>query len=126
MFILRYFVVIVVFTILSTVISVGWPKYIGSSRPQVIEQVHNVVKDTPLAQNTASVLGISDEKNIEPIDYRILARDTLSGGVGVLEKKVTQIVAHQTFVQIISNIDKMNENQIETIREVVCEEKKSE
>ncbi|KKU80876.1 MAG: hypothetical protein UY08_C0007G0014 [Candidatus Gottesmanbacteria bacterium GW2011_GWA1_47_8] len=46
--------------------SIIWPKFSNQPRPEPLEQIHNVVKDTSLGKSFATILGVSSQ-SAEPL-----------------------------------------------------------
>ncbi len=108
--------------VVSTV-SLLWPRFTQQPRPPQLERVREVVMKTPIGQQAATILGVSDEASIEPINVSSLAGSLAQQAGNVVTEKVAQEVTSRAVIQIISQIDKLPDAQRKTLEQAVCTQK---
>jgi hypothetical protein len=106
---------------LAGVASIAWPKFTAAPRPAVLEQVHNVVKNTSFGKDTANVLGISDTRPVTPVNLQDAAGQAVTTVENAAEAKAREIIAHQAIIQLVNQIDKLNPEEKQQIKTLLCQ-----
>lgn len=99
--------------------SIAWPKFTTQPRPTVLEEVHNVVKDT-FGKQTADVLGVSDTREIQPVNLQDLASQALQTAENTAADKAREIIARQAILQLVNQIDKLKPEEKQQIKTLLC------
>ena len=100
--------------------SLLWPKLTTAPRPKQLAAVREVVLRTPIGQQAATVLGVADETNIEPINVSSLAGSLAQQAAGAVTDKVTEQVTSRAVSQIVSQIDKLPQDQRQALEQAIC------
>jgi len=103
-----------------SVVSVAWPKFTGTPRPEALEKVHEIVKDTIIGKKTAQVLGVSYEKKTEPIDAGKLVNNLKDWAGQKIQDRASEIVTKQAVTQINQGFGKLSSREQEILREAIC------
>lgn len=100
--------------------SLVWPRVTRAPRPQFLQQVHDTVVKTPVGATAVQVLGVTDDKNIEPINLGNIANNAWSGIKNAAQKRAQTILMSQVTAQLTSQYEKLPKDQQETLREIIC------
>ncbi len=101
--------------------SLIWPRFTEQPRPPQLEKVREVVMQTPVGQQAATVLGVADSGSIEPINISSLAGTLTQQAGSAVTEKVAQEVTSRAVSQIISQIDKLPEDQRQILQSAICQ-----
>ena len=100
--------------------SLVWPRLTTQARPKLLQDVHDVVIKTSIGQQTASVLGVSDEAHVEPIN---IGRSVASAAAGLrtaVQQRVQTIIVGNAVNQLNSQFDRLPKDQKEQIQQILC------
>lgn len=100
--------------------SLVWPKVTRAPRPQLLQQVHDTVIKTPAGNQAAAVLGVTDDKNVQPINVGNLANNAWNGIKNVAQKRAQTIIMSQVTAQLMNQYEKLPKDQQETLQEIIC------
>jgi hypothetical protein len=106
--------------VMVSIISIAWPKFTGLPRPEPLVRIHEIVRDTTMGKQTAMVLGVHDEKNIEPIDAKILVGQLQGWAGDAIKERATQIVTKQAVNQIGKGFESLSDREKAVLREAIC------
>lgn len=95
-------------------VSLLWPRFTANPRPQVLESIHDVVRNTQIGSQAASVLGVSDEAAAQQIDVE----SVLAGAVGSLQSAVEARMQTVIMTQLTREL---SEDQKQELRGLICE-----
>ena len=102
--------------------SLIWPRLTTQPRPQLLEEVHNVVLKTQVGQETANVLGVSDERHVTPISPGQVAASALLGIKNAVQRRVTTVIVGNAINQLRSRFDGLPSGQQQEIRQIFCQQ----
>jgi len=100
--------------------SLVWPKITSSPRPQFLQQVHDSVIKTPVGSQAAQVLGVTDDKNVQPINLGKVANTAWNGIKNEAQKRAQIILMSQVTAQLTNQYEKLPKDQQETLQEIIC------
>lgn len=100
--------------------SLAWPRLTRDPRPQLLQQVHDVAIRTVPGQRAAEVLGVSDERQAEPINLGKMAADGVNGMKGALQRRVQTIVVGNAVNELTRQFDRLPVDQKLYIQEALC------
>lgn len=100
--------------------SLVWPKITRVPRPEVLQQVHDVVVRTPQGAAMAQVLGVTDENNIEPVNMNEVAGGVWDEIKKAAEKRAQAIMMAQVTQQLKNQYEKLPEDQQQELQEIIC------
>jgi hypothetical protein len=100
--------------------SLVWPKVTRTPRPQLLQQVHDTVIKTPVGNQAASVLGVTDDKNVQPVNLGNLANNAWNGIKNAVQKRAQTIIMSQVTTQLMNQYEKLPKDQQKTLQEIIC------
>lgn len=100
--------------------SLVWPKITSSPRPQLLQEVHDSVIKTPVGSSAAHVLGVTDDKTVQPINLGEVANTAWNGIKTAAQKRATTVVMSQVTQQLTNQYDKLPKDQQKTLQEIIC------
>lgn len=100
--------------------SLVWPKVTSAPRPLLLQQVHDSVVKTPVGSQAAAVLGVTDDKNVQPINVGEIATNAWNGIKNAAQKRATTIIMSQVTAQLTSQYEKLPKDQQKTLQEIIC------
>ena len=118
--VVQLFLAVVVFGVTLSGGSLVWPKVTNVPRPQLLQQVHDSVVKTPQGAAVAQVLGVADDKNVQPINLGNIANDAWNGIKNAAQKRATTIVMSQVTSQLNSQYQKLPRDQQQALQEIIC------
>ena len=99
--------------------SIAWPRLTNQPRPEPLEQVHTIVKDTSLGKSYANVLGVSDQP-AEPINVASEASKLTASIMKTAQERAAKIVVTQAVRQLIAQIGNLPAEEQTQIHELLC------
>lgn len=101
-------------------VSLLWPRFTNLPRPEVLTRVREFVVQTPQGYEAANVLGVSDERNVEPFNVRIAAETMAYNVVNVLKKRATDVVVTQAVRQLQKKYEELPPEQQMQLQQIIC------
>lgn len=111
---------VVVFGVTLSGGSLVWPKLTRVPRPQLLQQVHDSVIKTPVGSQAAQVLGVTDDKSVQPINLGAIANNAWSGIKNAAQKRAQTILMSQVTAQLTSQYEKLPKDQQQQLRDIIC------
>lgn len=102
------------------VLSIIWPRFTTTPRPQVLESVYQTVMKNPTGVKTANVLGVTSSIPVQPINLQSTLSTVTSTIVKSAEERVEYIIARQAVLQLMNQYDKLNPQEKQIIQDAVC------
>ena len=118
--VVQLFLAVVVFGVTLSGGSLVWPRVTSAPRPQLLQQVHDTVVKTPVGSQAAAVLGVTDDKNVQPVNLGALANNAWNGIKNAAQKRATTIVMSQVTAQLNSQYQKLPRDQQQVLQEIIC------
>jgi hypothetical protein len=100
--------------------SLVWPRLTTQARPKLLQNVHDVVIKTPVGQQTAQVLGVSNEAQVEPINIGKTVAGAVEGVRGAIQNRVQTVVVGNAVNQLTTQFDRLPQEQKENIQQILC------
>jgi hypothetical protein len=100
--------------------SLVWPRVTSAPRPQLLQEVHDRVIKTPVGSQAAAVLGVTDDKSVQPINLGSIANNAWTGIKNAAQKRAQTIVMSQVTAQLTSQYEKLPKDQQKTLQEIIC------
>lgn len=100
--------------------SLVWPRLTTQERPKLLQEVHDIVIRTPLGQETAQVLGVSDEAAIEQINVSQIVGGAINGVKTAVQNRVQTIIVGNAVNQLSSQFDRLPKEQKTQIQQILC------
>jgi hypothetical protein len=100
--------------------SLVWPKVTHAPRPQFLQQVHDSVIKTPVGSQAAQVLGVTDDKNVQPINLGEVANTAWNGIQNEAQKRAQIILMSQVTAQLTNQYEKLPKDQQQQLRDIIC------
>ena len=116
----QLFLAVVVFGVTLSGGSLVWPRVTSAPRPQLLQEVHDSVVKTPQGAAAAQVLGVADDKNVQPINLGNIANNAWNGIKSTVQKRATTIVMSQVTSQLNSQYQKLPRDQQQALQEIIC------
>jgi hypothetical protein len=116
----NFFIALVVAAASLTTGSIAWPRLTAQPRPQLLQEVHDVAIKTSIGKQTANVLGVSDEANIQPINFGQVASSIVDAAKNAAQKRVQTVVVQNAVNQLSAQFEKLPRDQKEQIQQALC------
>jgi hypothetical protein len=100
--------------------SIAWPRLTTASRPQLLQSVHDVAIKTSIGQQAANVLGVSDETNIQPVNFGQVFNSVLDTAKNAAQKRMQTVIVGNAVNQLSSQFEKLPREQKEQIQQILC------
>lgn len=100
--------------------SLLWPRLTTQERPKLLQEVHDIVIRTPVGQETAQVLGVSDEAHVEPINVGQAVGAAVNGIKTVVQNRVQTIIVGNAVNQLSAQFDRLPKEQKVQIQQILC------
>lgn len=117
---LQFVVALLSTSVVISGVSLVWPRFTSQPRPPQLEQVREIVLKTPIGQQAATVLGVADERSVEQINVSSIAGSLAKQAGNAVTEKVAQEVTSRAVSQIISQIDKLPQDQRQILENAMC------
>lgn len=101
--------------------SLVWPRLTTNERPKLLQEVHDVVIKTQQGQEAAQVLGVSDEKNVKPIQIGQVVGGVVGGVTSALQNRARDVIVGNAVNQLRSEYDKMPKNEKDAVQQIFCQ-----
>lgn len=101
--------------------SLMWPRLSDQPRPQLLQNVHDLVLKTTVGQNAANVLGVSDEANVQKLDFGQMASSAVNGAKNAVQNRVRTVVVTNAVNQLNQQFDGLSDDQKIYVRQAICE-----
>lgn len=101
--------------------SLVWPRLTTAPRPQLLQQVHDVVIKTQPGEQAANVLGVQDEASVKPISLGELANNAVNGIKSAAQKRAQTIIMSQVTQQLTTQYERLNADQKTQLQQIVCQ-----
>jgi len=118
----KFFISSVVSATILVLISLLWPRLTTNPRPSVLQTVHDYALKTPIGIQTASVLGVSDESAVEPINPEQLVLDVVTETQDAVSERIDYIIMSQIAHQLQNRIDQLNPRDKEILYQTICKD----
>ena len=100
--------------------SILWPRVTSAPRPQFLQEVHDTVIKTGFGYQAANVLGVTDDKTVQPINLGQVANNAWNGVKTAAQKRATTIVMSQVTAQLTNQYEKLPKDQQKTLQQIIC------
>ena len=100
--------------------SLLWPKFTATARPKPLQEIRDVVVQTPVGKNAAVILGVQDESSVKPVNVASAASSVVTNIITTIEKKSQEIVTRQVVEQLVRQVDQMPAEQKKQVQDAVC------
>jgi hypothetical protein len=100
--------------------SLVWPHFTNAPRPQLLQQVHDRVVKTPVGFQAARVLGVTDDKTIQPVNMGQVVGSVGNSIKSAVQKRAQSIITAQIVGQLSNRFEKLPKDQQKQLQEIVC------
>lgn len=100
--------------------SLVWPRLTSAPRPQLLAQIHDSVIKTPPGAKAAQVLGVSDDRSVEPINLGQVAGNIGNSLKSAVQKRTQTIIMSQVINQLTGRYQNLPKDQQQTLQEIIC------
>lgn len=100
--------------------SLVWPRVTSAPRPQLLQQVHDSVIKTPVGSQAAQVLGVTDDKSIQPINLGALVGSVGNSVKNAAQKRAQTIIMAQVTQQLTTQYRKLPKDKQLELRQIIC------
>jgi hypothetical protein len=111
----RFFPVFLGFIVLVGIVSLTWPRFFDTPRPQPLDQINGIIRNTEIGQKTANILGVSDESNVEKLTPGSIAE---SATTEARERATDTVITHISRL-IVNKFSSLPQDQQERILEAL-------
>lgn len=99
--------------------SIAWPRLTRQPRPEPLEQVNSIVKDTPLGKSFANILGVSSQ-SAEPINVASEASKLTANIIKTAQERAAKIVVTQAVRGIFAQMGNLPPEDQAQIHDLLC------
>ncbi|HUD20221.1 MAG TPA: hypothetical protein VMR81_07295 [Patescibacteria group bacterium] len=100
--------------------SLLWPRLTAQKRPSIIQQVHDVVLKTSIGEQSANVLGVSDEAHVKPLNAGQIVSGVVGAAEGAVQSRIQTIIVKNAVNQLTAQFDKLPADQKQEIQQALC------
>lgn len=100
--------------------SLVWPRITSAPRPKLLAQIHDSVVKTQAGAHAAQVLGVSDEKNIQPINLGEIAGGAVNAAKNAAAARIQTIIMAQVTDQLTNRYNNLSKDQQHTLQQIIC------
>lgn len=111
----RFLPVFLGFLVLVGIVSLVWPRFFDTPRPQPLDQINGILRNTDIGQKTANILGVSDDANVHKLTPASIAE---SATAEARERVTDTIVTHISRL-IVNKFSQLPQDQQERILEAL-------
>ena len=115
------FIIAVLFVGAATIaVSFLWPRFTSRLRPSALTKVHEIVYGTPVGPQIAQILGVSDEKSVEPISIKGIAQEAVNGAVHSVGKYTANVLFLQAARGLAKQFQELTPDEQKEVRQLIC------
>lgn len=118
---IKYFFVVVGTVAAVTLASLLWPKFSNRPRPEPLTKVREMVVETPLGREVASLLGVADESGVGSVDLTTTAASLAGSVASTVSQKAQETVVSGIVTQMLRQYETLPQPQKEKVQEAVCQ-----
>ncbi len=100
--------------------SLLWPRLTDRPRPKLLQDVHDIVLKTPMGQEAAQVLGVSDEASVTPINFGQVTASAVSGVKEAVRARIQKIIVGNAVNQLSRQMNNLSDEQRSFVEEAIC------
>lgn len=123
--VVQLFLAVAVFGVTLSGGSLVWPRLTNTPRPQLLQQVHDSVIKTPAGAQAAQVLGVSDDRTIQPINLGQVVGNIGNAIKTAAQKRAQTIITAQIVGQLSNGYEKLPKDQQQQLQEIICKSSNS-
>ncbi len=101
--------------------SLLWPRFSDQPRPAALNQIRDMVMRTPLGFQTATVLGVSDESNLQRFNMQSTMGDLTASAASAVQQRAQTILTIQAVKQLSQQFKQLPPDQQEQIKQIICQ-----
>lgn len=117
---MRFAIVFICTFAVVSVVSLAWPKLTSQPRPGALQKLREYLLKTSPGQNTAMVLGVTQEAKVTPINFNAEVASVSAAIVSGISQKTQEIITHQISLQLINQFHGLSAGAQTEIREAIC------
>lgn len=118
--VVQLFLAVAVFGVTLSGGSLVWPRVTTSPRPQLLQQVHDMVIKTPVGSQAAQVLGVSDDARVQPINLSQIAGNIGNSLKSAAQRRAQTIITAQIVGQLSNGYDKLPKDEQKQLQQIIC------
>jgi hypothetical protein len=100
--------------------SLVWPRLTTDARPKLLQDVHDIVLKTDIGRQSAQVLGVADEANVEPINPAKIVGGAIDGVKNIVQQRIQTVIVGNAVHQLSSQFERLPKEQKEQIQQILC------
>lgn len=101
-------------------ISIIWPRIRKEPRPEFLSKVYQVSKKTDLGRKMENVLGVSTDKQIEPITIQNVTQSVLDSAQKSAQVYVQNIAVTYAVRQLVGMFNSLTPDQKNELKSIIC------
>jgi hypothetical protein len=106
--------------------SLAWPRFTTQERPKLLQEVHDVALKTPIGREAASVLGVTDESQVEPFNFGSIIYSIVDSARAAAQNRAQTVIVGNAVNQLKGQFDQLSSDQKDLIRQAICQPLDSE
>jgi hypothetical protein len=116
----NFIIALVVATVTIAGGSLAWPRITTQPRPRLLQDVKNVVMKTSVGKDTATVLGVTDEKHVAPINLGAVAAGAVGQVKTAIQNRVQAVIVGNAVNQLHQQFERLSPDQKKQIQQSIC------
>jgi hypothetical protein len=120
MLIVRFILTLGILVACVAVISIVWPRFTNKPRPAPLTQIYEAVKQTPLGEQTANVLGVTTD-TVPPMDIQVVAGDIFKAAANSAKQKAQEFMISRVLIQFMKQYENLSDNDKTFVRANICQ-----
>jgi hypothetical protein len=101
--------------------SLAWPRFTTSQRPKLLQDVHDIVLQTPIGARASDILGVSDEASVEPFNIGQVVYSLVDNVKAAVGKRAQNVIVKNAVKQLEGQFDRLSPEEKTEIRQAICE-----
>jgi hypothetical protein len=98
-------------------LSLLWPRISPYPRPEPLTRLHNILVATPIGENAANVLGVSDEAQVVPLTPQTIVQSILDS----VKTRVTDVLITHAVRGIMSRFSQLSPGEQTRILDAISQ-----
>lgn len=117
---IKFMITALFFGTIAVIISIAWPRFMGTPRPEPIARVYQAVSQTQIGRDMGSVLGVSVEGTGEPFNLEAEMQRISSMAITAVEDQAKTLVARHAIIQLKNQYDTLPNEMKTEIQRAIC------
>jgi hypothetical protein len=118
--VIKFLITLIFVAFVLTIVSIAWPRFMQSSRPEPIAKVYQAVSQTQFGKEIGTVLGVSVEGKGEPFNLESEIQRLSTMAMKKIEDEAKTIIARNAVIQLKNQYDTLPIEMKTEIQNAIC------